>query len=171
MESANFASGSVDAKPSTARRVLGTALAVVMCNAVGIAGAFFTSTDTAWYQSLQKPAFQPPGWVFGPAWTLLYSLMGIALYRVFEKRSAPTARVALGFFAAQLFLNGIWSPIFFGAQALTFALAIIGVLVVLVAVTIRQFRTVDRLAAWLLVPYLAWLCFATTLNATIVALN
>lgn len=153
------------------RRIVGAAAAILACNAVGIMGALFTSTDTAWYSTLVKPAFQPPGWLFGPAWTLLYTLMGVALYRVVERRSADGARVALWLFAGQLALNGIWTPIFFGAEAIGVALAVIVMLVALVALTIKHFMAVDRLAGWLLVPYVAWLSFATALNAAIVVLN
>jgi tryptophan-rich sensory protein len=153
------------------RRILRTAAAVLACNIVGVTGALFTSTDTAWYGTLVKPAFQPPGWLFGPVWTLLYTLMGIALFRVVERRRADGARFALWLFAGQLMLNGIWTPIFFGAEAIGLALAVIVMLVGLVALTIRHFMAVDRGAGWLLVPYLAWLSFATMLNATIVALN
>jgi len=152
-------------------RWLGAVAAVVGCNAVGVLGALFTSTDTAWYAELAKPPFQPPGWIFGPMWTLLYTLMGVALYRVIVRRHEDGARAALGLFAAQLVLNGIWSPIFFGAEAIGVALAVIGLLVVVVAVTIRHVMLVDRLAGWLLVPYLAWISFATLLNTAIVVLN
>lgn len=146
-------------------------LGILVCNAVGIAGAFFTSTDTAWYQELVRPSWQPPGWLFGPVWTLLYTLMGVALVRVLDRRDEPGAGAALWLFAAQLALNGVWSPIFFGAEAITAALVVIIVLVVLVALTIRRFWAIDRVAAGLLMPYLAWITFATALNATIVSLN
>lgn len=153
------------------RRMAGAALAVLACNAVGIAGALFTSTDTAWYQNLTKPAFQPPGWLFGPVWTLLYTLMGVAIYRIIVRRHEKGARAAIALFAAQLVLNGLWSPIFFGAGAIAVALGVIVAMVVLVALTIHRFWRVDRIAGGLLVPYLAWISFATILNATIVALN
>ncbi len=152
-------------------RVIGTTIAIAACNAVGILGAAFTSTDTAWYTSLAKPSFQPPGWVFGPMWTLLYTLMGVALYRVVVRREQPEARAALCLFAAQLFLNGIWSPIFFGAEAIVVAGVVIGMLVVVLAWTILRFLEVDRVAGALLVPYLAWVSFATVLNVAIAVLN
>lgn len=157
--------------PSTLRIALATAAAVVACNLVGAAGAFFTSTDTAWYLGLAKPSFQPSGWLFGPVWTLLYSLMGVALVRVAVRRDRPGARQAIGLFAAQMVLNAIWSPIFFGAEAIALALGVILLLVVMVGLTMRRFFAVDRLAGWLLVPYLAWLAFATVLNGAIVVLN
>ncbi|MBW2523492.1 MAG: tryptophan-rich sensory protein [Deltaproteobacteria bacterium] len=153
------------------QRVLGTALGVVLCNAVGIAGALFTSTQTDWYRQLVKPSFQPPGWIFGPMWTLLYTLMGIALYRLYARRNQDGARAALWLFGAQLLLNGVWSPIFFGAQALGAALAVIVALVAVLALTTKRAFAIDRAAGWLLVPYLGWVSFATVLNAAILRLN
>jgi tryptophan-rich sensory protein len=131
----------------------------------------FTSTDTAWYQTLAKPSFQPPGWLFGPVWTLLYTLMGIALFRVFERRDHPAARTALGLFVVQLALNGIWSPVFFGAQAIGWALGIIAVMLVFILLTTWRFWSIDRVAGGLFLPYVAWVSFATVLNGSIVSLN
>ncbi len=159
-------------KPSSALRTAITAsLAILLCNAVGIAGALLTSTDTDWYQTLTKPSFQPPGWVFGPVWTLLYTLMGVALFRVFVRRSAPGGSAALTLFGVQLLLNAIWSPLFFGAQAITAALVVIVLMVLAVVATMRSFWGIDRPAAWLLAPYLAWIGFATVLNGALLALN
>ncbi|MEZ4442893.1 MAG: TspO/MBR family protein [Polyangiaceae bacterium] len=152
-------------------RVLRLLGAVVACNAVGVVGAAFTSTDTAWYLGLDKPFFQPPGWIFGPVWTTLYTLMGVAAFRVFERSHRPGARLALVVFAAQLAVNAIWSPVFFGAEAVVAALVILLLLVALVTATIATFWRVDRTAGLLLLPYLAWGLFATALNASIAALN
>ncbi len=156
---------------STSKKAVGTFLAILGCNAVGLLGTLFTSTDTAWYTTLTKPSWQPPGWLFGPMWTLLYTLMGIALFRIWSRREEDGAKPALGFFAAKLVLNGIWSPIFFGAQAISVALVVIAMLAGVLALTIRQFWSLDRPAALMLVPYLAWVSFATILNAAIVSLN
>ena len=153
------------------RSVIGGALAILACNAVGITGALFTSTDTAWYSALAKPSFQPPGWLFGPVWTLLYSMMGVAIYRVFQRRDQPGGRRAMTLFAVQLVLNGVWTPVFFGAGAITLALGVLLALWVALALTIRSFAAIDRVAAWLLAPYLLWVSFATVLNAAIVSLN
>lgn len=155
----------------TPRPFLGALAAVLACEAVGLAGAAVTDPGSAWYRALEKPPFQPPAWVFGPAWTLLYALMGVAAWRVLRRREAPGARRALGLFAAQLALNAAWSPVFFGAHAIGAALAILVALDVLVAATVVAFRRVDRTAAVLLLPYLAWVLFATTLNAAILRLN
>jgi benzodiazapine receptor len=155
----------------TARPILGALAFVVGCEAVGLAGAAVTNPGSDWYRALAKPPFQPPAWVFGPAWTLLYALMGLAAWRVWRRRPAPGVRRALGLFAAQLALNAAWSPVFFGAHAIGVALAILVALTALVAWTIVAFRRVDRPAAALMLPYLAWLLFATTLNASILRLN
>lgn len=153
-------------------RLPGLLLAVVLCEAVGIVGALTTATgDSPWYQALEKPVFQPPSWVFGPVWTVLYALMGIAAWRVWRRRRDVAVGGAMGLFVVQLVLNGIWTPVFFGAHRIRLALVILVALVVVLTATIRSFRRVDPLAAGLLVPYLLWVLFATVLNASIVALN
>lgn len=151
----------------------GALIFVVVCQLVGVLGALTTETGaSAWYQTLAKPDFQPPGWVFGPVWTLLYALMGIAAWRIWCRRSAsPQARAALILFAVQLGLNAIWSPVFFGAHAIELALVILIALGIALTATVIAFRRVDRTASLLLLPYLAWVTFATVLNASIVSLN
>lgn len=152
---------------------LALVLHVLGANAVGLLGALTTATgDSSWYQSLAKPPFQPPPWVFGPVWTVLYTLMGIAAWRVTRSAAPrPVIRTAIAAYAIQLVLNGIWTPVFFGAQAPRAGLLILVLLVVAVAFTINAFRRADRTAAWLLVPYLLWGLFATALNGSIVALG
>jgi benzodiazapine receptor len=146
---------------------------ILLCNAVGIAGALVTATGSnSWYDSLLKPWFVPPPFVFAPVWTLLYIMMGIALYLVWmEGLDTPGVRKALFFFAVQLLLNGIWSPVFFGLQSPGLALVVIIMLLGAVLLTIRQFLGVRREAAWLLLPYVLWIGFATVLNASILLLN
>lgn len=149
------------------------ALFVVGCELVGIVGALTTVTgEGSWYQALDKPAFTPPNWLFGPVWTLLYALMGLAAYLVWRAGTdRHDVRTALGLFVAQLVLNGIWTPIFFGAGSIVGgAVVIVGLLVVL-AFTIRAFFRVSRVAGWLLVPYLLWVGYATALNLGIWVLN
>ncbi len=151
----------------------GALVFVIACQLAGVIGALTTETGSSpWYQELAKPSFQPPGWVFGPVWTLLYALMGIAAWRVWRLLSSkPSARVALLLFGTQLVLNAVWSPVFFRAHAITAALVIlIGLWAVLTATLVAFFR-LDRNAGVLLVPYLAWVTFAAVLNGTIVALN
>lgn len=155
------------------RTWIGAVVFVIVCQAAGVLGVLTTETGgSPWYEALEKPSFQPPGWVFGPVWTLLYALMGIAAWRVWRHgTSTPGVRPGLTLFGIQLGLNAIWSPVFFGAHEITWALAILAALwAVLVATTVVFFR-VDRPAGWMLVPYLAWVSFATLLNASIVSLN
>lgn len=151
-----------------------TALAfVLVCELVGILGALTTQTGTSdWYRALAKPSFQPPSWVFGPAWTLLYALMGIAAWRIWRRgMDQALVRRALGVFLVQLVLNAAWSPVFFGAHEIGLALAILAALWLALVGTIRAFGLLDRPAAWLLAPYLAWVTFALVLNAAILHLN
>lgn len=147
--------------------------AIILCNAAGIVGALITATgSSSWYGSLIKPWFVPPPFVFAPVWTLLYVMMGIALYLVWmEGLDTPGVRRALFFFAVQLLLNAIWSPVFFGLQSPGLALVVIIMLLGAVLLTIRQFLGVRREAAWLLLPYVLWIGFATVLNASILLLN
>ena len=123
-----------------------------------------------WFDSLRKPAFMPPGWLFPIAWTTLYILMGIAVGQVIAS-TARTRRLALHVFTIQLVLNLLWSPIFFGLHQADIALVTIVVLTIFVAITILLFWGIRRSAALLLLPYLAWLLFAAALNFAIVRLN
>jgi benzodiazapine receptor len=125
-----------------------------------------------WYDDLDKAPWNPPGWVFGPAWTILYILMAVGAWLVarsgLDQRSV---QVALAVYLVQLGLNLGWSLLFFGARAPGWALLDIVVLDVLVAVTIVAFSRVDTTAGWLLAPYLAWILYATSLNVWIVLRN
>ncbi|MGE0594059.1 MAG: TspO/MBR family protein [Vicinamibacterales bacterium] len=139
-----------------------------VCQLVGIVAALGTSTDTVWYDQLAKPDWNPPRWVFAPVWTTLYALMGIAAWRVWRTgRGAPALRL----FFMQLALNFAWSFLFFGAQAIVAALIEIVVLWIAIVVTTAAFWRLDRPAAWLMAPYLAWVSFATALNGAIVLMN
>jgi translocator protein len=134
---------------------------------VGAGSGFVTAAAVRdWYPTLVRPSFAPPAWVFGPVWTVLYCMMGFAAWLVWRKGGRSAAgRVALGLFALQLVLNGLWSLLFFGMRAPGVALIEIVVLWAAIAVTLGAFRRVDAVAGWLLVPYLAWVTFATVLNA------
>jgi len=123
-----------------------------------------------WFDALAKPSFMPPGWAFGVAWTILYILMGIAVAQVIAA-DTPLRRLALHLFAIQLVLNLLWSPIFFAFHRSDIALVTIVVLTIFVAATILLFWRVRRSAALLMLPYLAWLLFATALNFAILRLN
>jgi tryptophan-rich sensory protein len=125
-----------------------------------------------WYASLLKPWWTPPNWAFPLVWTVLYVMMAVSLWLLWD-RAADTAgrRSALTFFFLQLVLNAAWSPVFFGLHRPAAALAIIVLLVATIAATILAAWHTQRMAAWLLVPYLAWVLYATSLNLGIVALN
>jgi tryptophan-rich sensory protein len=158
-------------------RILRTWLLLILCIAiplsVGIIGSLFTvGSIPGWYAGLNKPAINPPAWVFGPVWTVLYLLMGISLY-LFLRDGSESAPVRQGviFFATQLALNLLWSMVFFGGHAVAIALVVLLLLIVLIAATAISFRRVSVPAAWLLAPYLAWCCFAAVLNAQIWLLN
>lgn len=141
---------------------------------VGAFGAFFTTADTLnnWYAGLRKPPFNPPDWVFGPVWTTLYIMMGIAAFLIWRKGlDDKVVRIALACFIVQLFLNAIWTPLFFGLHSPLLGLIDIVLLLNAVIVTIYAFSKISRPAAILLVPYLAWVFFATLLNASLYILN
>lgn len=125
----------------------------------------------AWFAALAKPAWQPPNWLFGPVWTTLYLMMGVAAGLVWLRGPSPAVRAALIAFGVQLALNALWTPVFFGVHALGGALVVIVALWLAIAWTIARFWRVHRVAAALLLPYLAWVSFASVLNAAIWQLN
>ena len=145
---------------------------VALCLVIGALGAAVvaTSVDT-WYADLAKPPFTPPDRLFGPVWTALYVLMAIAAWRVWRAADRDTRRGPLTLFALQLALTLGWTVVFFGLQKIGAAVATIVVLDVGVVVTTLAFRTIDRWAGLLMVPYLAWVVFATVLNIAIWRLN
>ena len=124
-----------------------------------------------WFDGLRKPDFMPPGWVFGAVWPLLYLLMGAAFAMILAEPTSPRKRTALLLFLGQLALNFAWSPIFFAAHDIRLAKYVIFVMAVMAAGAAGQFMRLRDAAGWLLVPYLAWLIFAATLNSAIEALN
>lgn len=147
---------------------------ILLCEAVGIAGSFFTvSAIPDWYSVLAKPDFAPPNWIFGPVWTTLYAMMGGAAYLVWKRLSVQKKAVERGLklFWIQLSLNALWSPIFFGANDLALSVAVIVLLWLSIVGTMVLFARVSKIAVWLLVPYLAWVSFATYLNYSIWQLN
>jgi tryptophan-rich sensory protein len=139
-------------------------LFLVLCQAVGAGAGFATSAAVRdWYPALAKPFFNPPPWVFAPAWTLLYVLMAVAAWRVW--RTGPLL------FGLQLALNLLWSVLFFGLRSPGLALAEVVLLWLAIAATALSFRPHDKTAAVLMLPYLAWVSFAAVLNAAIWYLN
>ncbi len=149
------------------------AVAVLGTEVIGSIGSIFSiRAIPEWYQGLAKSALNPPNWVFGPVWTTLYALMGIAAFFIWKRGWQNAAvKTALGVFILQLILNSLWSIIFFGLHAPFFALIDIAVLWIAIVVTIYLFARQSRVAAGLLIPYLLWVSFAFYLNYSIVRLN
>jgi len=140
--------------------------------AEGIGGLFTGQSVGTWYPALQKPFFTPPGWIFGPVWTILYLMMGVSFYSVWNKEpSGVQVRPALALFGVQLLLNVAWSAVFFGMQSILGGLMVIIALWSALALTMNRFRQISQFAAGMLLPYLAWVSFAAILNFTIWRLN
>jgi len=146
---------------------------LALCLAVGVVGSIFTAPEIpGWYAELTKPSWTPPPFVFPIAWTVLYVLMATALWRLWDRVAPSRARrIAIGWFFVQLVLNAAWSPVFFGWHGTRAALAVIVALLIAIIVTILASRRIDGVAAALLLPYLAWVAYATTINAGVVVLN
>ncbi|WP_435157517.1 TspO/MBR family protein [Haladaptatus sp. DFWS20] len=160
--------------PLPQRRPFATATGVVVaCVLLGAAGGLITAPQIeAWYLTIEKPAFTPPNWVFGPVWTLLYALQGVAAWLLWRAGvDNRTVRRALGLFVIQFILNLAWSPAFFGLESPLLGLIVIIPLWFAIVGTIAISWRVDRRASLLLSPYLAWVSFATALNYTIWMLN
>jgi translocator protein len=148
-------------------------LCVGVCLLAGVIGSFFTmDAIPTWYAALTKPSFNPPNWVFGPVWTTLYILMGISLYLVWiSKKKTDERRQGIIFFFVQLGLNTLWSILFFGLQSPFFAFIEIVILWFMILLTMISFYKVRKIAAYLLVPYILWVSFASILNLSIYFLN
>lgn len=146
---------------------------IILCEAVGIAGSLFTASSiSSWYPTLQKPVFSPPNWIFGPVWVTLYALMGIAAYRISglgTKRKE--VRNAIGLFLVNLFLNAIWSPVFFGARNIPLAFIIIAAMWVTLIGVVLRYQDLDKTSAYLMLPYFLWVSFAMVLNYHLWLLN
>jgi tryptophan-rich sensory protein len=152
------------------QRFLIAALPVV---AVSVAGSLVTRPNIpTWYAGLAKPGFTPPNWLFAPVWTTLYILMAYALWRILSlPKNSPGRSAAIVAFFVQLALNSLWSFVFFGAHSPLAGLIVIIALIGAILVTMRAFWTLDRIAALLFVPYLAWVAYATALTGAIWRLN
>ena len=124
-----------------------------------------------WFDALQKPSFMPPGWAFGLVWQILYAMLGVALAMILVEPPSDRRKLGLSLFFVQMVLNFAWSPIFFAAHQITIAKYVIFIMALLAAGAAGQFYRLRKPAGLLMVPYLAWLVFATTLNASIEALN
>lgn len=162
----------------TKKNILTLLAAIGISEGAGLIGSVFTAPSIpTWYASLQRPEFSPPNWIFGPVWTTLYALMGIAAWLVWSSYAQASEnkrkqiRVALTLFGLQLVLNTLWSIIFFGWQNPGAAFAEISLLWLAILATIIAFARVSRPAAWLLLPYLLWVSFAAYFNYAIWTLN
>jgi len=146
---------------------------VLICQAAGGIGGLFTATSVGtWYAGLRKPPYNPPGWIFGPVWTVLYALMGVAAWLVVRRGwDSVAVKAALAAFVAQLVLNMLWSAVFFGMRSPGIAFIELLGLWVAILVTIRLFWRVSPTAGALLVPYVLWVSFAAVLNYSIWRLN
>ncbi|MCB1225659.1 MAG: tryptophan-rich sensory protein [Verrucomicrobiales bacterium] len=148
-------------------------LCVILIEVLGSLGAVITTSQIpGWYVNLSRPPGVPPNWVFGPVWTVLYALMGTALARVWHRpAAAEMKRPAYRWFGLQMLLNVAWTPVFFGLHQLGVALVIIVAMWIAIWITLRKFYSIDSMAGWLLLPYLAWTTYATYLNARFFWLN
>jgi benzodiazapine receptor len=149
---------------------------LILCCAVAAAGALITAPSIpTWYAALAKPAFNPPNWLFDPVWIILYTLMAIAAWRIWSlPKTGPVAcyrRKALLLFGIQLTLNFLWAPAFFYAHQILIALIINVLLAIAILITTLRFWRIDRIAGALMLPYLAWVVFAATLNYALFHLN
>jgi translocator protein len=149
------------------------AVSIGLSLAAGAIGSVATIPNIpSWYAALDKPWFSPPNWVFGPVWTTLYILMGISLYLVWTSSAVKgSKRTAYILFGVQLGLNALWSIVFFGLHAPFAAVAVISMMLVTILLTAKVFWQYSPIASWLLVPYFAWVSFATCLNLAVAVLN
>ena len=142
---------------------------LLICFMAASFGALFM--PGAWYASLTKPTWNPPGWIFGPVWTSLYVMMAVAAWLVCKRGCWAVQKRPLGWFLIQLVLNAAWTPLFFGLKKPAVAFGEIILLWLAIAVTLASFLRVSKAAGWLLAPYLAWVSFAALLNFTLWRLN
>ncbi len=154
------------------RDIAGLLAFLVICLGISVAGGAATASSVGtWYQTLQKPSFNPPNWLFAPVWTALYIMIAVAGWRVWRAHGLRGARAAMALFAVQLALNLAWSFLFFGYRMIGAALIEIVLLLMAILVTTVLFWKRDRLAGMLFVPYAGWVAFATILNFALWRLN
>lgn len=147
-------------------------LAIIICQLAGVIGSVFTTPAIpTWYASLAKPAFNPPSWLFAPVWTLLYTLMGIALYLLWRKRQEKLTKNLLIVFLVHLVFNASWSVVFFGLHNIWLAFANIVIIWLFIVYLIVKAWPYEQWVSYLLIPYLLWVSFASVLNLSIGVLN
>lgn len=145
---------------------------ILLIESIGILGGLFFSTDSSWYANLNKPEFNPPSWVFGPVWTMLYLLIALSVfYVIYSEIEASKKRLIYFLFVLQLFLNGIWTPIFFGLKNIFLALMVIILLFITIMYLQFLFFRYRKISFYLFLPYLLWVLFAMILNFSILYLN
>ena len=149
------------------------ASAILFCQLAGLIGSVFNLTAIdSWYAALEKPAFSPPNWIFGPVWVFLFLLMGVSLYLVLSRRKTTRdSRAGLLAFGVQWVLNVLWSFFFFTLENPLWAFVEIILLLISILVTVYYFEKINKTAAYLLIPYVLWVAFAAGLNFSIVVLN
>ena len=149
------------------------AICIFISQATGIISGLLTNTqNNTWYDTIVKPSWNPPGYLFGPVWTILYLMMAISLWIIWKSNAQETEKFqACLLFASQLFLNFWWTILFFKFQSPLCAFVEILVMICLIVITIYKFSAISKTAAWLLVPYISWVCFATILNYKLWVLN
>jgi translocator protein len=144
---------------------------IIICNLIGAMGAIWTSSDGNWYRGINKPSFNPPNWIFGPVWTLLFTLMGISLYLIWTSPSSKIKMIALALFVIQFLFNVAWSYLFFGINKPLWAFVEILILLGFIIATTIYFLRINKIAGYLLIPYILWVGFASILNYSIWKLN
>jgi len=158
---------------SKGSKILKLIISILICQGAGAIGSLFTSPAiSTWYATIQKPSFNPPNWIFAPVWILLFLLMGLSLYLIWSngfKRKGT--KIAISIFFVQLILNILWSILFFGLQSPLFAFIEIIILWFAILLTIISFYKVSKIAAYLLMPYIIWVSFASVLNFSILIIN
>lgn len=154
------------------KRVIVFALSIVGSYAAAAIGSLATIPNIpTWYAALEKPLFNPPNWIFGPVWSVLYALMGIALALVILEVTKKSKKQAYVWYGIQLVLNTLWSLVFFGLHSPWAGTIIIIALIVSIAMTMREFSKINKTSVWLLLSYIAWVMFATYLTVGISLLN
>ena len=145
---------------------------ILLAQGVGFLSGFLSMTSSSTYENFNKPSFSPPGWVFPIVWTILFLLMAVAAYRIWMKgKSGEDVTKALLLYGTQLFLNFLWSIIFFRFRLYAIAFLELLILLVFILLTTFEFFDIDKTAAYLMIPYIAWVSFAGVLNYTIFMLN
>lgn len=154
-------------------KIVNLIISVCVCQLAGLIGSLATfSAIPTWFVTLKKPSFSPPNWLFGPVWTILYTLMGVSLFLVWQKRGTDKmVWPAIIIFLVHLGVNALWSIIFFGLKNPGWAFLEIIVLWLMIVISMILFYRIDKVACWLLLPYLLWVSFASVLNYSIWKLN